>query len=257
MESKTYLEEFGKIEINNQINKTLEEMAQTIFKHWFVDFEFPNEHGDPYKSSGGEMVESELGLIPKGWEVGDLENIATITMGQSPKGISYNEDGRGAVFYQGCTDFTQRFPTIRLYTTEPNRIARRGDILMSVRAPVGDINVAYEECCIGRGLCSFRSNDGMNSYLLYMLLNMRKKFDVFNGEGTIFGSINQKNIKGMKIIKPENYLIKDFNNLTKSLDKQYLCLDETIKELARIWDSLLPKLMSGEIRVPLEEVNIQ
>ena len=104
-----------KIEVNSQINKTLEKMAQAIFKQWFVDFEFPNEDGEPYRSSGGEMVESELGMIPNGWEVVQLDSIANITMGQSPKGTSYNEIGEGEVFYQGRTDFTKRYPQRRLF----------------------------------------------------------------------------------------------------------------------------------------------
>ncbi|MCQ4921464.1 restriction endonuclease subunit S [Tissierella carlieri] len=245
-----------KIEVNNQINKKLEEMAQTIFKHWFVDFEFPNENGEPYKSSGGEMVESELGMIPKGWEVRELEDIAIITMGQSPKGSSYNEHGDGTVFYQGRTDFTNRFPVRRLYTTEPKRIAKTGDILMSVRAPVGDINIANEECCIGRGLCSFRSKNSMNSYLLYILLNLKEKFDVFNGEGTVFGSINQKDLKGIKIIMPNDSIVKYFNDIATSLDKKYLYLEMESRKLTNLRDTLLPKLMSGELRVPLEDDDI-
>ncbi|MBU5310920.1 restriction endonuclease subunit S [Tissierella carlieri] len=245
-----------KIEVNKQINKKLEEMAQTIFKHWFVDFEFPNENGEPYKSSGGEMVESELGMIPKGWEVRELEDIAIITMGQSPKGSSYNEHGDGTVFYQGRTDFTNRFPVRRLYTTEPKRIAKTGDILMSVRAPVGDINIANEECCIGRGLCSFRSKNSMNSYLLYILLNLKEKFDVFNGEGTVFGSINQKDLKGIKIIMPNDSIVKYFNDIATSLDKKYLYLEMESRKLTNLRDTLLPKLMSGELRVPLEDDDI-
>ena len=245
-----------KIETNNQINQRLEEIAQTIFKHWFVDFEFPDENGEPYESSGGEMIDSELGMIPKGWEVGKLEDISVITMGQSPKGSSYNEDGEGAVFYQGRTDFTNRFPVRRLYTTEPKRIAKSGDILMSVRAPVGDINIANEECCIGRGLCSFESKDKMDSYLLYMLLNLKEKFDVFDGEGTVFGSINQRDLKGLKIIMPRYSMIENFNEMARHLDKQYLCLDKEQRNLSNLRDTLLPKLMSGEIRVPLEEGDI-
>lgn len=241
-----------KIEVNNQINKNLEEMAQAIFKQWFVDFEFPNEGGENYKSSGGEMVESELGMIPNGWEIARLDEIANITMGQSPKGSTYNEIGEGVVFYQGRTDFLNRFPNRRLYTTEPKRMANEGDILMSVRAPVGDINIANEECCIGRGLCSLSSKDNKNSYLLYTMLELKEKFNVFNGEGTVFGSINQKDLKGIKIIKSTDEMIRKFDDTISCLDKQYLVLDKESRNLKNIRDTLLPKLMSGEIRVPLD-----
>ena len=129
-----------KIEVNNQINRNLEEQAKAIFKSWFVDFE-------PFQN--GRFVDSELGQIPEGWRVGMLSDIADITMGQSPNGDSYNEVGTGTVFYQGRGEFSDRFPMRRLYTTEPKRMAKAGDVLLSVRAPVGDINIANEDCCIG------------------------------------------------------------------------------------------------------------
>lgn len=241
-----------KIELNNKINENLEEQAQAIFKHWFVDFEFPDENGNPYKSSGGEMVESELGMIPKEWGVCVLDEIANITMGQSPKGTTYNELGEGVVFYQGRTDFTGRFPERRLYTTDPKRIASRGDILMSVRAPVGDINIANEDCCIGRGLCSLSSKSNMNSYLLYTLLKLKDQYNIYNGEGTVFGSINQKDLKGLKVVKPIEKLIEKYEELVSPMDSKYWVLDKENRALTEIRDTLLPKLMSGEIRIPLD-----
>ncbi len=241
-----------KIEVNNQINKTLENMAQAIFKQWFVDFEFPNEDGEPYQSSGGEMVDSELGMIPKGWEVKTLGDIALITMGQSPKGTSYNETGEGVVFYQGRTDFTKRFPERRLYTTEPKRMAKSGDILMSVRAPVGDINIANEECCIGRGLCALSSQKDYNSFLHYLMLNLKERFNVFNGEGTVFGSINKNDLNGMKVVIGSDYVLEKFECVIKNMDNQYHILEKESRRIVEIRDILLPKLMSGEIRVPLD-----
>ena len=119
------------------INQNLEAQAQAIFKSWFVDFE-------PFQD--GKFVDSELGPIPKGWQVGTLQDIAQITMGQSPSGDSYNEDGDGCVFYQGRAEFGSRFPTRRLFTTSPKRMAQAGDVLLSVRAPVGDLNLSYENC---------------------------------------------------------------------------------------------------------------
>ena len=101
------------------------------------------------------------------WTPGVLSDIAVIIMGQSPKGESYNEDGVGTVFFQGRAEFGFRFPTRRLYTTDPRRMASVNDTLMSVRAPVGDMNVAYEDCCIGRGLGAIRSKDGHQSFVLY------------------------------------------------------------------------------------------
>ena len=242
-----------KIEVNNQINKTLENMAQAIFKQWFVDFEFPNEDGEPYKSSGGEMVESELGMIPKGWEVGKLEDIATIVMGQSPKGTSYNEEGEGEVFYQGRTDFSSRFPVRRLFTTEPKRMANEGDVLMSVRAPVGDLNVANERCCIGRGLSAISSSADLSSYILYVMHDLRERLNVYNGEGTVFGSINQKDLKSLKVISSnDNRAEMAFDELIQPIDRMIRSNEDETRRLINLRDSLLPKLMSGEIRVPLD-----
>ena len=121
----------AKIEINNKINQELEAMAKTLYDYWFVQFDFPDKNGKPYKSSGGKMVFNEelKREIPIGWQSGVLSDIASITMGQSPSGSTYNEDGIGTVFYQGSTDFGSRFPTVRKYTTEPNRMAEENDLL--------------------------------------------------------------------------------------------------------------------------------
>ena len=243
-----------KIEVNNEINKTLENMAQAIFKQWFVDFEFPNEDGEPYKSSGGEMVESDLGLIPKGWVVGKLDDIATIVMGQSPKGTSYNEVGEGEVFYQGRTDFSSRFPIRRLFTTEPKRMANDGDVLMSVRAPVGDLNVANERCCIGRGLSAISSSADLSSYILYVMHDLRERLNVYNGEGTVFGSINQKDLKSIKVISScDNKTEIAFDDLIQPIDRMIRNNEDETRRLINLRDRLLPKLLSGEIRVPLDE----
>lgn len=242
-----------KIEINNKISQTLESIAQSIFQHWFVDFEFPNENGEPYKSSGGEMVESELGMIPKGWTVSTLGESVSITMGQSPSGKSYNEESDGMVFYQGRTDFNDRFPKRRLFTTEPKRLAKKNDVLMSVRAPVGDINVANEDCCIGRGLCALRMDESENSYLLYLMLNLEKELGIYNGEGTVFGSINQKALKAIKFVLPPREYILKYESIVNSFDKKYYYQEMESRRLTELRDTLLPKLMSGEIRVPLSE----
>lgn len=243
-----------KIEINERISQLLENIAQVIFKQWFVDFEFPNEEGEPYKTGGGEMIESELGLIPKGWVVGKLDDIATIVMGQSPKGTSYNEVGEGEVFYQGRTDFSSRFPIRRLFTTEPKRMANDGDVLMSVRAPVGDLNVANERCCIGRGLSAISSSADLSSYILYVMHDLRERLNVYNGEGTVFGSINQKDLKSIKVISScDNKTEIAFDDLIQPIDRMIRNNEDETRRLINLRDRLLPKLLSGEIRVPLDE----
>lgn len=230
-----------KIELNNKINADLEEMAQAIFKNWFVDFE-------PFKD--GKFVDSELGMIPEGWKVGRLEDIAEITMGQSPAGNSLNENREGMMFYQGSSDFGFRFPSIRVFTTEPKRLAVANSVLFSVRAPVGDINVAKEECCIGRGVASIKSKSSHDSYLFYTMKSLHKLFDSFDGEGTVFGSINKKTLSAIQILLPSEGIVEQFNDVASSFDNRIRCLSEESSRLSFLRDTLLPRLMSGELEVP-------
>lgn len=229
-----------KVMVNRNINANLQQQAQAIFKSWFVDFE-------PFQD--GEFVESELGPIPKGWRVGELSEVATITMGQSPSGKSYNEEGNGSVFFQGRAEFGDRFPIRRLYTTEPKRMAEANSVLMSVRAPVGDINVAYEKCCIGRGLASIQSKFEYSSYMLYQMLSLKRQLDVFNGEGTVFGSINRDTLNAMKVLIPNEDSIEKFECTVAPMDKLVRANYDEICRLETARDTLLPKLMNGEIEV--------
>ena len=229
-----------KIEVNRKINENLEQQAQALFKSWFVDFE-------PFKN--GEFVESELGMIPKGWRVGKLNEIADITMGTSPSGSSYNTEGIGDVFYQGRAEFGFRFPKRNMYTTEAKRFAEVDSILVSVRAPVGDINVAEERCCIGRGLASVKSKSNCDSYILYLMQSLKPVFDRFNGEGTVFGSINKKAFENIKIIIPTEKDVSVFNAIVNSMDGKIKNMEKESRHLAELRDTLLPKLMSGEITV--------
>ena len=230
-----------KIELNNKINADLEEMAQAIFKNWFVDFE-------PFKD--GKFVDSALGMIPEGWKVGTLEDIAEITMGQSPAGNSLNENREGMMFYQGSSDFGFRFPSIRVFTTEPKRLAVANSVLFSVRAPVGDINVAKEECCIGRGVASIKSKSCHDSYLFYTMKSLHKLFDSFDGEGTVFGSINKKTLSAIQILLPSDGIVEQFNDVASSFDNRIRSLSEENSRLSLLRDTLLPRLMSGELEVP-------
>ena len=229
-----------KIEVNRRINENLEQQAQALFKSWFVDFE-------PFKDL--PFVESELGMIPQGWKVGSLNEIADVIMGTSPSGTSYNIEGKGDVFYQGRAEFGFRFPKRNLYTTEAKRFADVDSVLVSVRAPVGDINVAEERCCIGRGLASVKSNKGCNSFILYLMQSLKPVFDRFNGEGTVFGSINKKAFEDLKVVIPDEKNVLEFDSISSSIDSQIKRTVQESRRLAELRDTLLPRLMSGEIKV--------
>jgi type I restriction enzyme S subunit len=238
-----------KIELNNKINKELENLAQTLFKRWFIDFEFPNENGEPYKSSGGEMVESELGEIPKGWEVKTLKDEFILNMGQSPNGDTYNTIGDGMIFFQGRSDFGFRFPSIRMYTNVPKKIAKKFETLISVRAPVGDINMASEDCCIGRGLGSISHIFKLYSYTYYKILSIQVELKSYDNEGTVFGSINKETLGNIKSIIPPIDICKSFNDLSVANDGLIFNMVNECQQLANLRDILLPKLISGELEV--------
>jgi len=238
-----------KIELNNKINQELENLAQTLFKRWFIDFEFPNENGEPYKSSGGEMVESELGEIPKGWEVKTLKDEFILNMGQSPNGDTYNTIGDGMIFFQGRSDFGFRFPSIRMYTNVPKKIAKKFETLISVRAPVGDINMASEDCCIGRGLGSISHIFKLYSYTYYKILSIQVELKSYDNEGTVFGSINKETLGNIKSIIPPIDICKSFNDLSVANDGLIFNMVNECQQLANLRDTLLPKLISGELEV--------
>ena len=239
----------SKIEINQEMNKTLEKIGQALFKFWFIDFEFPNEKGKPYRSSGGKMVDSEIGEIPKGWTEGRLGDICDITMGQSPPGSTYNESGDGMCFYQGITDFGFRLPSKRVFCTAPTRFAEEGDVLLSVRAPVGALNVAEERCAVGRGVASVRLKGKHNGFLYYLLLATKSRWETFEAEGTVFGAANKTDVHDFKIVIPPKPLIEKFASIVEPMDVAIRNSEKESRTLTGLRDSLLPRLMSGRIRV--------
>ena len=248
-----------KIELNRKRNETLEEIARAIFKSWFVDFDpvrakaegrrtgLPSEISDLFPD---EFVDSEIGEIPKGWGMCELSHLADIIMGQSPPGDTYNDDGEGLPFYQGSTDFGFRFPSLRKYCSQPKRLADADDVLLSVRAPVGDLNRAKENCCIGRGLAAIKSKFDHQSWVYYQCTFLTQKFDTFNSEGTVFGSLNGKDLKGISTINAPESVLEFFENLAKPIDELIRFRCKEIAVLTELRDTLLPKLISGELRIP-------
>lgn len=216
-----------KIDLLHRQNKTLEQLAETLFRKWFVE----------------EAEES--------WEVGTLEDEFDFTMGQSPTGDTLNEEKRGMIFYQGRSDFGFRFPEPRVYTTAPTRIAKPLDTLVSVRAPVGDMNMAFEECCLGRGVAAFRykHNNAFFSYTYYKLRSLMQSIKQFEDSGTVFGSIGKDDFKKLESTIPTIEAVEAFQTEAKPNDDKILLNHQQIRTLTRLRDTLLPKLMSGEVKV--------
>lgn len=241
-----------KIEVNNEINKKLEGMAQAIFKHWFVDFEFPNEKGEPYKSSGGEMVESELGMIPKGWEVVELSKIANLTMGLSPKSSTYNFDNIGVPLLNGAADFENGLINAKKYTTEPTRVCKKNDLVFCIRATIGNITFSDKEYCLGRGVAAITPKNDNFIGILYFSLLMSMNRLIANATGSVILGLSKPDINDMKLVFPEKRVLDLFSKIANSVFKYKNNSEIETKKLIDARDTLLPKLMSGEIRVPLD-----
>ena len=216
-----------KIDLLHRENATLEQMAETLFRQWFV-----------------EDAKEE-------WEEGKLGDEFNFTMGQSPSGDSFNEDGVGIPMYQGNADFGFRFPTRRVYTTQPTRFAEVNDTLISVRAPVGAQNMATEKCCIGRGVAAFRykGNPSYYSYTYYKLKSLLEEIKQFNDNGTVFGSISKSDFKNLDIVIPDDETIKMFQKQVRVIDDKIINNNNEIQTLIQTRDGLLPRLMSNEIKI--------
>lgn len=216
-----------KIDLLHQQNQTLEALAETLFRQWFIE----------------EAKED--------WEEGKLGDEFDFTMGQSPPSATYNENGEGIPLYQGNADFGFRFPTNRIFTTEPKRFAEKHDSLISVRAPVGAQNMANERCCIGRGVAAFRYKEDQSkfSYTYYKLASLMNEIKQFNEAGTVFGSISKSDFENIDILIPPKNLIEKFQNEVKPIDLKIFENSIQIQTLTQLRDTLLPKLMNGEVRV--------
>ncbi|MCL4498683.1 MAG: restriction endonuclease subunit S [Chloroflexi bacterium] len=223
------------IENNRRRMGLLEDAARQLYREWFVRLRFPgHEHT--------RIVDG----VPEGWERVKLGELAEITMGQSPESKHYNEDSEGFPFHQGVTDFGDRFVTHRIYSTAMNRIAGPGDILCSVRAPVGRLNVTLDKIVIGRGLAALRSKTGHQSLLLQQLRAHFFKEDLIGG-GAIFASVTKKEFSAQGLLEPPERLKRAFEDVTVPCDEQIRVLHLQNQKLRAARDLLLPRLMSGEV----------
>lgn len=251
-----------RIDVLRRENVVLEQMAQAVFQSWFVDF-------DIVRAKAAGTPESEVcekyhitpelyalfpsaltpDNLPLGWEKKKLGEEFKITMGQSPAGDTYNENRKGMPFFQGRRDFGFRYPTNRVYCTAPTRFAEKGDVLVSVRAPVGDLNIATEKCCIGRGVASVRHYTGDTAYTFYHLKNLSNDFAVFNGNGTVFGCIGKDDFLNLSFISCPQKTLEKLLPFFDAFENKIYENSKQIRTLEQTRDALLPKLMNGEIEV--------
>ena len=229
------------IENSQRRIRILESMARALYREWFVHFRFPCHENQP-------CVASPLGEIPQGWEVKKLKDVCRLTMGQSPKSEFYNEVGDGEPFHQGVTNFGDRFPTDRLFCTAEGRIAEAGDILFSVRAPVGRMNIANKRIILGRGLSAIRYNQGSQAFLWEQLRNRFTRDDMM-GNGAIFASVTKDDMQGIELVCPPPSVIEAATNHFEPLHSEIATLSQQVQNLRRTRDLLLPRLLSGQVAV--------
>ena len=253
-----------KIQINNQINQELEAMAKTLYDYWFVQFDFPDQNGKPYKSSGGKMVYNpELKReIPEGWGVEKLDDLGTVVGGSTPtKSISDN-------FTKGGEGYSWITPN-DLSNNKGNKFIKNGEIdvtvkglkdaslklypegtvLMSSRAPVGYLAIATKELTTNQGFKSFIPDKkyGKN-YIYYTLQNCLKVIEQ-NASGSTFKEISATVLKDIKVLQPNLEIVKKFEITVSSINNYIRDNEVQNQELTQLRDWLLPMLMNGQVKV--------
>ena len=248
-----------KIELNNHMNKILEEMAQTIFKEWFVNFNFPSEEGKPYKDSGGKMIESELGAIPEGWKVDSLSNVFDISIGKTPprkevecfsydnkdiKWVSISDMGKSGLYILDTSEYLTP-EAVSKYNVV---IVPKDTIILSFKLTIGRVSIVIEDMTTNEAIAHIKTNDKkLNEYTYFYLKNF--KYSTLGSTSSIAQAVNSKLIKSIKYIVPRKNILDNFHLKVRDIFNKIKFNQIENQKLASIRDTILPKLMSGEIRV--------
>ncbi|MGF7089401.1 type I restriction enzyme S subunit [Kroppenstedtia sanguinis] len=243
-----------KIEINNRMNQTLESIAQALFQSWFVDYE-------PFRD--GEFVESELGLIPKGWEVKTIGEVCTITGGGTPKTKVPEYWENGNILWATPSDMTSMdssviFDTSRKITKlglekSSAKLLPIGTVLMTSRATIGYSSIAMKEISTNQGFINIICDKDLSNYHLMFWIKYYKEDVEGRANGSTFLEISKKAFKEIKVIVPPIKVQEEYNEIIKGIVEKVYSHQLETQTLQSLRDTLLPKLMSGEIRVPIEE----
>jgi len=236
------------------MNKTLEKLAQAIFKRWFIDFEFPNEEGEPYKSSGGKMVESgiDFGRIPDGWKLLEMGSQVMVKGGTTPstKNAEYWDNGN----ITWCTpkDLSKLLSPVLLYTERKitkkglamisSGLLPKGTLLLSSRAPIGYVAIANIPVSI---------NQGLNISNYFLLFWIKENLEIIKNmaNGSTFQEINKSSFKKIELLVPQSWVLACFDSILENIYRKIVQNEIESLSLSQIRDSLLPRLMSGKIRV--------
>lgn len=225
------------IENNRRRIVLLEESARLLYREWFVHLRYP-----------GHETTKIFDGVPEGWSHKSLIEVCDLEMGQSPKSEYYNSEGQGLPFHQGVSNYGFRFVRNEVFSAKTTKLALPGDILFSVRAPVGRINLTRNKMVLGRGLSALRSKTGAQSFLFYLLKEAFYKENLI-GSGAIFNATNKKELSNFKVIWPNNSTLEKFDSFATRVDLQIDNLDKQVEKLIEARDLLLPRLMDGRLEV--------
>jgi type I restriction enzyme S subunit len=238
-----------KIELNNKINQELETLAQILFKQWFIDFEFPNENGEPYKSSGGKMMESELGMIPKGWGFGSIYEVSNVIYGAPFKSKLFNQEGKG-------------FPLIRIRdmkTFQPQNWTEEvlpkgtkivaGDLIVGMDAEFRPIFWLGQPAWLNQRLCYFNPKKGFSKLFVREIIRPQLAFFENSSVGTTVIHLGKADIDTFKSIIPEKIIMGLFEEISNSIFEKIINNSKEKNQLTYLRDLLLKKLISGELEI--------
>ena len=250
----------SKIDLLRRQNLTLENIAQTLFKRWFIDFEFPDKDGNPYKSSGGKMVDGEMGEIPEGWEVDVLEGIANISIGRTPprkeeewfstnpsdvKWISIKDLGNSGIYIDSTAEYLTENAVQRFNIP----IIPKNTVILSFKLTVGRVSITTERMLSNEAIAHVNINSSRTSVEHMFLLLKSFNYENLGSTSSIATAINSKTIKQMEILIPTENLIQEFSKTVGSVFTKVKLNTLEIQTLTKTKETLLPKLMSGQIRV--------
>lgn len=247
-----------KIEVTRRAIETLDAMARTIYKDWLVDFgparskvegRWENLPPDSLALFPDVFVESAVGPLPEGWSVRRFGDSFELTMGQSPPGATYNTNGEGLPFLQGRADFGARYAEPRRFCSAPTRVATPEDTLVSVRAPIGAVNIARSRCCIGRGVAAVRHRSGSAAYTYYALCRLRPVLESFESTGTVFGAVTKTQFESLLVVEPPAGVVEAFDRIVGPLHERIRQSVDVSEKLAELRDRLGERLISGRVRL--------
>lgn len=256
-----------KIELNREMNRTLEATAQAIFRSWFVDFDPVVAKAEGRKPFGlsdeiaalfpDRFVESELGPIPEGWVIGTLKHIASVVMGQSPPGDTYNTEGLGLPLLNGPSEFGDYFPTKVKWTTHTTRVSRHDDLIFCVRGSTTGRRVKSDgEYCLGRGVCALRATGNWQPYI-DCTIELHLDHLLTLATGSTFPNLSRRSLESFRVLEPPLAILRSFTELTQDFLQMVARSHKENRTLAALRDLLLPKLLSGEIRVQQAEKAVE